>query len=634
MSRQEKFNQIAENLRQIGTFLKKDGADYNVYSTSEILEGMDSSARKSTNVANPATPADIAVGRMAYVNGVLVTGTGENSVIPDGYYDTGDATASDGDIMQGKVAYGKNGAITGSYVKPEERDDDDLTVAFENSVLVARVKSGHYPNAVYKQLDPSIVNTAIEDDLSSPITSDAVLEGFTGFVNGEMIAGTMSARASNDISVSMSDGNLYVKLKPGYYSSLACDYTKYGEYCDTTVEPNVAAYSDFIADGKVAFINSAKVTGRVPVFENFDHVYLDNLETDTGKIKIGVADGFYKTSGVMNPVDRDGMAIRNTAYKVDKDLYHKAIFVDANHMALNYVAYANGEYVRGLMTPLHNYSLQFTYDYDVENDARKFYVSTPAGYYEKDTRLDLPLTVTDLDGATEITSSEVPLGHIVFAVTGSDENKRAVRVHGRALRYVGSTLLYSSNKIPDGFYQDCKFTLPANIVDTSESSISYYYADGGWISDDVLDGKTVFANGLKIRGTYVPEEGDELVWREGDFNLTELAYNSTYLITLDDDTGGSHGFRYGYTFVLSIPDMYDGPARVNSNCSVVHNPEEYLRDKSGEYLPVGYYKIYLSYGFDEDYTRTNLRVMLSDGVDEWEADPDHELFETFKFAKI
>lgn len=83
------------------------------YASGTITVGAIPSDYITTTDAN-ATASDIAKDKIAYVNGVKITGT--HTCSTGGGTDTSDATATAEDILLGETAYGPNGKITGTMV--------------------------------------------------------------------------------------------------------------------------------------------------------------------------------------------------------------------------------------------------------------------------------------------------------------------------------------------------------------------------------------------------------------------------------------------------------------------------------------------------------------------------------------
>lgn len=157
--------------------------------------------------------------------------------------DTSDATASAGDILSGKTAYGADGKLTGTIVG---RDVDSLTA----SGATVTVPAGHYPSQVSKSVAAATQATpGITVSSSGLITASATQSA------GYVAAGTKSATKQLTTQAAAT-------ITPGTSAKTAVAAGRY-----TTGAVTVAGSSNLVASNIKSGVNIFGVTGSLDAIQ-------------------------------------------------------------------------------------------------------------------------------------------------------------------------------------------------------------------------------------------------------------------------------------------------------------------------------------------------------------------------------
>lgn len=553
---------IVQNLKKIGTYL---GVKNKPQSTSSILDGMDDSALKSTLVSDsPAQSIHILSGRKAYVNGKLVVGEYDvEAEIPDYYFDIRPSDAGPNDVKKGKYYFGVGpdgniGGYYGNYVVPPLRNDGDIDV-FYDEIIHIDIPDGTYgsPNNEYSgKVVIELPSTVLDTKTSNPVTSKAMLDGYIGYANGESIVGSIPEVSKSDFKIELRPGEAIDVTIPYGYKESSETITVEGYYNDTELDSSLAVLSNDIRNGKCAYANGKLVVGSVKLGFEIG-ITADTLNEDgvDGLIEITIPDGIYDTEIKKTFADSDSLKIRNTAYKTSGD------FAKSEHILRDRVAYADGQFLYGSIDT--NGSDAITTDVE-EN---KVVVNVSGGYYDGDMKFELPDTITDVFGASEVDPLEIPKGLVVYGIgktklEGLYTKYYAKKVNGNADVFKSKDILIQPTlfddgrygmALYDGFYSDARAILPStNWVDTSAGDL---YA----ITEDLIPRSHVgYVDGKKIIGCMVYNTSDSISM--GIFNNTTLSPTTvTVSVTVDKgfyeaDTPKSLTLRPGIVDSAVLPD--------------------------------------------------------------------------------
>lgn len=190
----------------------------------------------SGQTSGTATASDIAKGATAWINGVKVTGTLEL---------TGDATPEQ--VVAGATFYSNNlkQKMIGTMIQVPTK------LVSLNAGESYTIPAGYY--------DGTSKVFAVDLASQTQVTADVnkVLEGYTAWVNGEKITGTMLNQGSRSFRDLAAGSN--IKITEGYYSGYG-----YITTLDLASQTQSNAIEDDILSTKTAWVNGVKVTGSMP----------------------------------------------------------------------------------------------------------------------------------------------------------------------------------------------------------------------------------------------------------------------------------------------------------------------------------------------------------------------------------
>ena len=144
-----------------------------------------------------ATATDITLGKTAYVKGQKITGTH----VDDAGLDTSDATATADDIIYEKTAYVNGQKITGNIVRyngttyTPTTEDEWFPAGAYNSKIIVKGDANLLPENIRQGVSIFNVEGTLSpyEDTDSTATAENIESGYTAYVKGEQITGSLEA---------------------------------------------------------------------------------------------------------------------------------------------------------------------------------------------------------------------------------------------------------------------------------------------------------------------------------------------------------------------------------------------------------------------------------------------------------
>lgn len=155
------------------------------------------------------------------INGVTYSAVPEVQIPKSGggtvtFYETSDADVTAGDILSGKVAYTSGGAVTGTiteypvgteYIQTKSQVSSwssgyyrGITVQIkqteQDKIISSNIRSG--VSILGVSGSSNVVDTQVT---TNPATANKILNGYSAYVNGSMVTGTMTAPTVSQDSV-------------------------------------------------------------------------------------------------------------------------------------------------------------------------------------------------------------------------------------------------------------------------------------------------------------------------------------------------------------------------------------------------------------------------------------------------
>ena len=351
--------------------------------------------------------------------------------------DSSVVTATEDDVLEGKIFIDKNGLELVGNIPVYKSGDDADTIILD--------VGDHYnvPRGYYEEGAVTIINEKL-DFLNGTATQEEVLEGYTIPIGNDFVEGVIKIKQSVNTLLSTGDEVLF---EPGYYP------TEFTITCVELASQTIATAIDTdITTGKTAWVNGELITGRMPVNTTI------NMELLAGQ-SVQIPAGRYDEVGVVRAKALSDQTVGNAA---------------AGDILINKIAWVNGKKIIGIMANrgAPNQGLNCGATYTIQ-----------AGYYSGG-----KITGNSLSSQTSATAvaSNILTGKTAWVngnkITGIMPNKGAPTT---ALNCGGTY------NIAAGYYSGGKVT--ANSLSSQTSATAR--------AGDIRKSKTAWVNGSKLTGT-------------------------------------------------------------------------------------------------------------------------------------
>ncbi len=155
---------------------------------------------------------------------------------------SGDATATERDILKGKTAWAMDELISGTMPK------------ISSQVITLNAGDTYVIPEGYHDGNTQIIVNYLEDQIEGTATERDILEGQTAWVNGKLVTGTIPVRDSTN-DMNLNPGESY-KILEGYYpKDIVITTTPLSELTPGDIT------ADSLSSGQVAWVNGKRIVG-------------------------------------------------------------------------------------------------------------------------------------------------------------------------------------------------------------------------------------------------------------------------------------------------------------------------------------------------------------------------------------
>lgn len=475
-----------------------------------------------------------------------------------------DATAIDADILENKVAYGRDGRIVGTMPNNGE-------VTIEPSIEQQIKEKGYYEslkiNAVTSNIDENIISDnikkgitilGVEGNLEEGIdTSDAdavpenLLFDKTAYVNGKKITGIMA----NNGEVTVIPSTNRQEKEKGYYETLTVEAVT--NEIDENIKPenikkginilgiegnvqegidtsDATALAEDILNSKTAYVNGEKITG---------------IMTDNGEVVIEPSiiqqtkdEGYYKNiivNPVTNAIDENivssnikkGVSILGIDGTLEVGIDTSDATATANDIVIDKTAYVNGEKITGTIPNNNDVNITPTTSQQVKERGLYNSITVEAVTNEIDSNIQpenikkdisiLGITGTLEEGIdtsdADATPEDIISPKTAYVngqkITGTVVNQGEITIEPSTEEQIKEKGYYSNIRV-NAVTSNIDENIVAGNIKKGVSILGVEgnleegidTSDANAISGDLLIGKTAYVNGEKITGT-MPNNG-------------------------------------------------------------------------------------------------------------------------------